>query len=352
VKCNPVFLRAIDVVNRLSPDLVLLNGDLIYGGDPPALRQVTETKWRAFETGCRRFAMPFRLIEGNHDIWDNTSFEIYEKHFGPVRYGFAYRGAYFIVLDTCEKWSDVQLRFLADQLKIAGNKPTFLFLHIPLWWPGGRLGNTWPMDRPVDGFWAAKVHPMLVRAGNVQAVFGSHEHYYVYQKFDAIHYIISGGGGAEFHHSGGELTGTFLHALMVAVEPDKRKTRISVLPLDGVRPVDTVTPVQRYVMLDQTLRLRHWPEADTGYPLDMTHKITLENPFADPMNIEVFCLVDPKSNWTVRPIVAKVTVAPGKKGELSWHVQTPKAAEPAPIFLWQTRCGPRFTQEQGKIWIH
>jgi len=93
-----VFKQIIREVNLLNPDLVIMGGDLIYGytSDTGLIRQ----EWQNFNRIVSELDVPYYLVVGNHDVWDEVSQQIYLEECGALYYSFDYRGCHFIVLDT------------------------------------------------------------------------------------------------------------------------------------------------------------------------------------------------------------------------------------------------------------
>lgn len=200
--------KAIAQVNAMRPDFVFTVGDLIQGYG-------SQKKWQKeadiFNSTVDRLQMPLYPVAGNHDVYwlRNTKGRPrkhhesdYETYFGPLWYAFEYRNCWFIALFTDEgipamrnknfttpasqKISNEQLNWLKDTLqKAKSTDHVFIFQHHPRW-KGQAYGNDWN-----------RVHDLLVKAGNVSAVFAGHFHNRDYSQKDGIDYYIlptTGGG--------------------------------------------------------------------------------------------------------------------------------------------------------------
>lgn len=197
-----VLADAVRDVNLLEPDLVMTVGDLIngYNRSDEWLMQMRE-----FKAIMNRLLCPWFPVAGNHDVYwrplndperpKTQHDEHYEMHFGPLWYSFQHKHCQFIVLYSDEgdpttgakdfsrpelqRISPEQLAFLREAIDRGREcHHQFVFLHHPRWLAGG-YGDDW----------AKKVHPLLVAAGNVTAVFAGHIHRMRYDPADGIEYV-------------------------------------------------------------------------------------------------------------------------------------------------------------------
>lgn len=227
-----MYQRAIDEVNLLQPELVVIVGDLIYGYNEDM--ELIEREWEAFDEATARFEMPVHLVAGNHDIWDRPSEEMYRRRYGPLWYSFDRKDCHFVVLDSEDQTAPnqiagEQLAWLRADLAVARGKRIFVFLHKPLWEPN------YP-----DSGWGEHVHPLLARVG-ADAVFAGHWHLYRQAPAkDGVRYIISGGAGAEIGDE--PLMGDFYHYIVVTAPPaGEEQSRLAIVRTGGVEPEDVVT---------------------------------------------------------------------------------------------------------------
>jgi predicted phosphodiesterase len=227
-----MYQRAIDEVNLLQPELVLIAGDLIYGYDEDM--ELIEREWEAFDQATARFEMPVHLVAGNHDIWDGPSEEMYQQRYGPLWYSFDRKDCHFVVLDSEDQTAPnqiagEQLEWLRADLAAARGKRIFVFLHKPLW-----------EEEDPDNDWGENVHPLLAEAG-ADTVFAGHWHIYRQAPTkDGVRYIITGGAGAEIGDD--PLLGDFYHYIMVTAPPaGEGESRLAVIRTGSVDPEDAVT---------------------------------------------------------------------------------------------------------------
>jgi 3',5'-cyclic AMP phosphodiesterase CpdA len=212
------FSRIIQQINSLSPVFVIDNGDLVFGGEPH--------KYRLFYETVSKLQVPLFTTLGNHDIRENGR-PTYTKLFGPPYYSFDYRGIHFVFLDSSRGWaekraiSEEQYQWLENDLKNAKSKRIFVISHIPPTdprtykdpnklpdIPGIEKENAF--ERMMDNYSQykslnhgfpdkeeAKRFESIMSKYKVETVFMSHIHSYFSYIKDGVHYIISGGAGAE-----------------------------------------------------------------------------------------------------------------------------------------------------------
>ncbi len=222
-----IYGQIVKEIQRMKPDFVLSVGDMIEGYTDDTLE--VKREWEEYKELLEPLTMPIYLAPGNHDIWDSTSFKLYNRYIGEPYYSFDIRDVHFIVLDnsrydTVGAFPKEQIDWLIDDLE--KNKDaiyTFVVLHIPYW---------------IETVACSKVdtlHTLFVEYG-VEAVFTGHYHIYFSGEFDGIIYtgVGSSGGGC----SPGP-TGLKYHFMWVTVDRDG----ISIAPvkMSAVLPWDEVT---------------------------------------------------------------------------------------------------------------
>ena len=187
--------QAVDRFNRLGASFVMELGDLVDAGpskedDIKFLREIDRV--------YRRFRGPRYYVLGNHCLHALTKTEFLAHCGAEVKksfHSFDHGGRHFIVLDANFKqdgtpyaagnftWTDTWIpapvqEWLADDLKRAGGKKTFVFLHQNL-----------HDEKDAHGVKnAPRIRRILESAGNVVAVFQGHMHTGGYAKIGGIHY--------------------------------------------------------------------------------------------------------------------------------------------------------------------
>jgi hypothetical protein len=316
-----VLADAVRDVNLLEPDLVMTVGDLVQG-------YTDESRWleqmREYQAIMDQLLCPWFPVVGNHDVYwrgpegqrparENET--LYEMHFGPLWYAFEHKNCWFIALfsdegnpDTgeknfnkpeCQRMSPEQFAWLEETLKKASNADhVFCFLHHPRWLRGG-YGDDW--DR---------VHELLVKAGNVSAVFAGHIHHMHYDQRDGIEYVTLATTGG---HQGGVVPSAgFLHQFHL-VTVRKKQLAIAALPVgEVIDPRDITGPMQQECValsrqnpkLEANLHL-----ADDGAGSGLV-RASWTNTSSRPIEITVFG-ESRDGRWSIYPDHLHKTVAPG-----------------------------------------
>ncbi len=326
-----VLADAVRDVNLLEPDLVMTVGDLIqgYNETPQWMAQMREFKGIMDQLLC-----PWFPVAGNHDTYwrgpkgkkkpEGEHDRDYEMHFGPLWYAFEHKNCWFIALYSdegnletgkkdirdpeCQRMSPEQYDWLAQTLDRAHDADhVFIFLHHPRWL-GGNYGDDWN-----------RVHELLVKAGNVSAVFAGHIHRARFDPKDGIRYVTLAtvGGG----QSGLVPAAGYLHHFDIVTV---RKTQIALaaLPVGEVIDVQEVTGqmqaecvalVQKGTTLAGAVRL----EADGSARGRVT--ATVRNTTSRPIEVTL-TPTSADSRWRAIPDHAHRTVQPGKTFDLPFDV--------------------------------
>ncbi len=143
--------------------------------------------------------IPLYLLPGNHDTFTTTSsLENYRQTFGPDRYSFRYKGAYFIALNSElmlgqpqeHAEEKAQLQWLEAELKkTAIERPLqiIVFMHRPLFLSDPIEEDNY-FNVPLE---ARKTYFALFREYGVDAVFSGHLHRNIYNTYADTEYVIS-----------------------------------------------------------------------------------------------------------------------------------------------------------------
>ena len=179
-KVSPLLDELLLEVQKLSPDLIFLTGDMIWGDvhnltpDPGVINR----DWDRLDAALEKLGASVYRVPGNHDINDPVTRDIYSARYGNLPQAFTYGGSRFILLNSAwvPKGTDLpppkrpyvrgkqldakQIEFI--QKELSGGQQynnVFVFMHHLLWW------------HEEEAAWWRDVHPILV-GGNVRAVFG------------------------------------------------------------------------------------------------------------------------------------------------------------------------------------
>ena len=186
--------RAVEEVNALGPELVVITGDLV--NQPSSSLQDSIYRVRRGELTARVWELP-----GNHDVLGDSLDSFgdrlgrYVSGRGYARFAVRKRGSVFIGIDSnCIKEGDAnaeeeQLEWLrAEFRKAAGAKHIFVFLHCPV--------IRERMDEPEDYFnfpvEKREQYIGLFKEAGVSAVFAGHTHKAYTCEFNGIGFYTAG----------------------------------------------------------------------------------------------------------------------------------------------------------------
>lgn len=99
---TPVYFeKAIDQVNLIRPDFVVLLGDFVRAQHAPGDYQV---EFEEFFQTMLRFEVPVFTVPGNHDLYVNEvdGARVWEEAFGPLHYAFDVANCHFTAVNTSD----------------------------------------------------------------------------------------------------------------------------------------------------------------------------------------------------------------------------------------------------------
>jgi hypothetical protein len=209
----PIFDRAVDEINLLKPDFVVMVGDLIQGYVSD--QGILDTMWQEFFRHANRLQVPLFMVPGNHDISNEIMYDYWKEHFGKTYYSFLYNNSLFIILNTEEnkkvktgQFGEKQVEFLRQQFeKFSNVDHFFIFMHKPVW----------NMDDPGKQEWQQIASWYKDKKCNV---FAGHRHNLQYDKKDGQRYMVLSATGGRLSPNPADQMGYFHHYSLVTVEPD------------------------------------------------------------------------------------------------------------------------------------
>jgi len=203
----PILDRAVEEINRLKPDFVIMVGDQIQGYTTDTDQIVAQ--WDEFRSHVAPLTMPFMSVLGNHDVEQPEQLAWWKENIGLTYWDFAYGDCAFIMLNTDEMpgedekhllFGEEQIAWAVDALKRhEGALHTFVFMHKPSW-----DSEEWPPIEEALG-------------DRPRTVIGGHWHNLVYEKRNGHDYIVHGATGAGLNPSPVKEFGEFHHYSIVNV---------------------------------------------------------------------------------------------------------------------------------------
>lgn len=182
------FTEAVDQINRLNPDFVLICGDLVQDRN--------EKSFADFKRIRNGFNVPCHCAPGNHDVGNKPTAEslaYYRSVIGEDYYSFDHKGHTFVIVNT-QLWkvdvpeeSELQDAWLEEVLKTADGKdaPVFVVGHYPLFLGDPDEAEEY-MNLPV-----AKRQELLdlFERHGVVAVLGGHTHKLTINEYNGIQMV-------------------------------------------------------------------------------------------------------------------------------------------------------------------
>lgn len=217
-----------------TPRFVIDIGDLVLTGGAP--------EYMDYVDDIKDYPIPFLSVIGNHEMYSLNGREDFIEIFGPEDAYFDYGSCRFIWMnDSVGSYglTDEQLSWLEALLVPAAPPDKFVFMHVPPTLPGdgradlpeaaaGVTGDDQyaPIEGGVLGGIAAfpkwEELVAMVEAYGVRIAGFAHNHIFQHSHHNGVHYVITGGGGAEtgFFTDNPPDNGVFHHFLVVTINAD------------------------------------------------------------------------------------------------------------------------------------
>ena len=313
-----VYEGVIAEVSFLDPDFIITVGDHIEGYSFD--RDEIESQWDEFEAIMKPGGIKYYLTPGNHDIWDDQSYEIYKDRFGDPERSFKIENTRFIILDVSrlygfDDFSEDQVKWLTKELeKSEDAEHIFVFLHKPFWCEDFSFGRE------------SRLHDTFLEH-DVTAVFSGHYHRYFYTERDGIQYYCVGSSGGSMWSS--EREGSFYCYMLGQVIGDS--LRIELMRPGSFRPADSVT------MEGVTDLTRFQKESVQlseirvdGTSLAGTARVTVSIKNTSGQTLRDTARWALREGWSVEPEQDYIEVPPGEVGQLTAIVSADGLMFPVP----------------------
>jgi len=312
-----IFKQAIAEANLLRPAFVIDVGDLIMGYDTP---EMVNQEWDDYLATIAASQRPFISVTGNHDVFGPDSEKIWQERIGPLYFSFDYGNSHFICLNSEEmglsgeggiRLGQEQISWMKSDLEAHKEAQNiFVFLHKPFFKLEDHPESNWP-----------EIHEIL-KQYPVRVVFAGHWHEYrKCETRDGIQHVITGGGGAEVESPPQE--GSFHHYLLVEV--DGAEVHWTVIKPGSVLPPEVVDEalIREKKALQESITFSPpvEPYADAQPPKEIT--VTIPNPSAEKAQVKVAW--ESPRGWQIRPMNARLEIAPSGKASAKFKVQVADA---------------------------
>jgi serine/threonine-protein phosphatase CPPED1 len=195
-KETELYNKAVDAINMLNPDFVVITGDLVNNKDDKS--QIGEFKRITAKINSR---IPVYYSPGNHDTGmppEQKDIDSFISTYGPDRFSFIHKKCLFIGLNSCIIKANTpvleQLQFEWLKNELLKNKyadHTIIFSHYPFFINTADEPENYS-NIPAD---TRNRYLKLFEENKVDAVFVGHLHSNVSAKYDNIDMIISGAVG-------------------------------------------------------------------------------------------------------------------------------------------------------------
>jgi len=195
-KETELYRKAVDQVNRLNPDFVVITGDLVN-------KNTDSLQWAEFDriTAEINPSIPVYLSPGNHDIGNNPTLQDIDRFraaHGDDKFSFKHKKSWFIGLNTCiikgdsPEMEQQQFIWLENELKKAKRaKNIIIFTHYSFF-----LNEPDEPDKYFNiGIEKRKKYLDLFSKYKVNSVFAGHLHNNAYGKNGTMNMVTTSAVG-------------------------------------------------------------------------------------------------------------------------------------------------------------
>lgn len=215
-------------------EVVITTGDNVYDqGEPERFEAAFKDPFACLLDD----GVSFHASLGNHDVLtDGGRPQIEDPDFGMGGRNYVHReaGVRFVVADS----NDLDVAWLTEALESQrGDRWTVVVFHHPVYSGGNKHGST-------PGF-AENLGPLFSRQG-VDLVLNGHEHLYsATSEVDGVHYVVTGGGGAQEYPCDMEQPVVTCESVnhFVYVEVSEAEMLVVAVPVEG-DPIDSFVIAQ------------------------------------------------------------------------------------------------------------
>ena len=319
----PIYDRAVDSINLLSPDFVITTGDHIPGHMEE--RSQWDAEWSEYLDHARRFRTPLILIPGNHDIANIDCHKFWTDDFGMTYFRFVYHDCLFLVLNTEEERFDGRgpvwekmMAFAEDTLREqAGARHTFLFFHKPMW-ADPRFVKDW-----------ARLETAL--GGRAYTAVAGHEHYLSTEKRGNNLLVIQNATGGGIGLSDVKEIGCFQAFAHVKVAESGVSYAV-IEPEGGIWAPETAPAWFRHAINHETVTLdADMPEGLGSPEVSVKGRMALTNSVDEPITVRVKIGSLDASGWICESAgVVEAVLKPGQSRTVPLHFRVPAARVPTP----------------------
>jgi len=322
----PIYDRAVDSINLLSPDFTITTGDQIPGHMED--RATWDAEWAEYFDHARRLDPPLIMIPGNHDIANTNCYGFWKEDFGETYFSFTYGGCLFLVLNTEEERFDGRgpvwekmMQFAEQQLdRRKDARHTFLFFHKPMWADPRFLGDWARLEQMLGG------RPYTAVAG--------HEHYLSTERRNGNLLVVQNATGGGIGLSEEKKIGCFHGFAHVKVTGDD-VTYTIVEPDGRLWPADVAPASFRRALNNEVLTLdADMPEKDPIHPqlyMEVKARLVMKNPFDTDITVRTEPAGLKESGWLCDfPYPGDQPLKPGESQVIPLRFRVPVDAVPTP----------------------